>query len=345
MRQSNFALLLLFCSFITSLSPAKAAITPIPVLDVTQLANGASVIAIGSVISVREEERGSFETQGQTISARRMTAFFRVERVLKGEPDVDISFKFFLPDQGIGFASITPSQFGIFFFRSGKSGLELVSPYYPFILAARQGCGANEKGVAGIVAELVCILQSPSSATRERAECINSLRSVKTAEANIILKRAARELSAPLNLVAAGVLLSRDEISILPIIEPALLRSSMIVVEGEGYRSEGNLSLALTEIKNPAAIPSLSRLLESVDTKTRRSATQGLRSIGTRAAIKPLAKALYDNDWEVRWIAVMGLAGIVGPDKDSVSWYPAYDEFKRNETRYLNHWRDWAEKK
>lgn len=82
--------------------------------------------------------------------------------------------------------------------------------------------------------------------------------------------------------------------------------------------------------------------MNASDTGTRRGAAQALRNIGTQDAVKPLVQGLYDSDWEVRWLSTMGLAGIVGPDEDGNSWYPASDGFKEDEQLYLDHWRTWA---
>ena len=337
MRYSHTLFMLLIIILSLNHRPALATIAPVPALDVSRLTSEASIIAVGAVTSIREEECGNFEIRGQLIPACRMTASFRAARVLKGEAAVELSFRFFSPDQPVGFASLTAEQFGMFFFRSSSEGVVLVSPYHPFIVAARQGCRANSNGLTGVVTELECVLQSPVTSTRERAEAIGGLTSVKTADANSVLTRASRVLPAPLNILAAFVLLSRNDISVLPLIEQALQHTPVLVIEDVGYRLETNLCVALGYIKDPAAIPALTRLSEVADVKTRRGAVSGLRNVGTEATVEPLSKALYDSDWEVRWVAVMGLAGIID---EGGSWYPAYDEFRRNEQHYLNHWRE-----
>src|SRR5262249_44564179 len=155
----------------------------------------------------------------------------------------------------------------------------------------------------------------------------------------------ARDLPSPLNVVAAYVLLHHNDVSMLPLVEKSLEKSSKLFVQVEGGSSEFNLSAALTYIKDAAAIPSMCRLIKATDAQTRRDAAGALRQIGTEAIITPLSQALYDDDWEVRWIAVMGLASVVGPDEDDESWYPSHDAFKQNEQLYLEHWREWVKKK
>jgi len=161
---------------------------------------------------------------------------------------------------------------------------------------------------------------------------------VRTDDSNSVLRHAADKLFSPLNVLAASALISHNDISVLPLFEEAARRSSILEVKDNNYSLSLNLGVALEEVRDQAAIPSLTRLMEASDAGTRRGAAQALRNIGTEAAIKPLAKGLYDVDWEVRWLSVMGLAGI----EQKTSWYPAYDNFKQNEQLYLDHWRAWV---
>lgn len=56
-------------------------------------------------------------------------------------------------------------------------------------------------------------------------------------------------------------------------------------------------------------------------------------------AIPTLAHALNDTDQNVRYRAVMGLSGITLNRK----WGPAYAQFKENEQKYLDFWKQWWE--
>jgi len=310
-------------------------------LDVPSLTREAGLIVVGQATSVREEERGNYEIRGQMMPARRMVVELRVDRVMKGEAGATVAFRFFSTDQFVGYKEVVASQFGMFFLRPASESILLASPYYPSIVAAQEVCATEGDDLARVTAELACVLHSTAMTIRGRAEAISALATVKTAKADSALKRAAQELPEPLSLLAASVMLSRNDISMLPLLEETLQHSSKLVVQDVGYSTQWNAALALEGIKDKAAIPALARLLESQEVETRRGAAQALRHIGTEAALEPLSKALYDGDWEVRWKAVMGLAGIVGAD----SWYPAYDSFKQDEQRYLNHWREWAQQR
>src|SRR5262249_874356 len=220
-------------------------------------------------------------------------------------------------------------EFGMFFLRADAEGLSPVSPYYPSTVANRDGCVTEGGDLARVIAEMGCVIQSSNTGLRQRFVAINALESARTVEATAILQKAAREQITPLNHVAASLLIARNDVSALPIVEDAWMRSAALVFKSDGIYVEGNLSHKLMGINNASAIPSLTRLLASEDVIVRRGVVQALRNIKTSAAIEPLARALDDSDWEVRWVAVMGLAAVAGPDKDGNSWYPAYDTFKQ----------------
>lgn len=318
---------------------ARAGSTITPSLDIPALTRDASIIAVGEVISIREADRGDYEIRGQLMPARRMGATFRTDRVLKGEASSELSFSFLLPDLPAGYRGIAANEFGMFFFRATSEGLILASPYYPSLVATRETCPAKKTtDLDRVIAELGCVLKASSTTIRERAEAIQGINGIRTEGASTILRLAAQDQASPINVLAASLLLTRNDISALPIVERALQTSPMLVVQDKGYRMEMNLGHAIRDIKAQEAIPALTRLVESSDAEIRRGAANALRNTGTEAAIEPLTKALYDEDWEVRWVAVMGLAGITGQDR----WYPAHDEFKRNEQLYLEHWKSWA---
>ncbi|MCI0387658.1 MAG: HEAT repeat domain-containing protein [Acidobacteria bacterium] len=316
-----------------------------PVLDLPQLTSKANLIVVGEVTSISEENRGFYEISGTRTWARRMSATLGVERTLKGEPKAEVIFKYLSPDNEFSYAEITNDQFGIFFLRSNSEELSPASPYYPFILASRDKCSTEGDDLARVVAELGCVIQSSNASLRERHDAIQALASARTPESTAVLQKAASEQVSPFNYIAASLLLERNDISALPIVEETWKRSAAYAVNDEGMSLTGHLGHTLEGIKNPSAIPSLTRLLGSEDVHVRRGVVQALRNIKTKTAIEPLATALDDSDWEVRHVAVMGLAAIAGPDKDGNSWYPAYDTFKQNEQLYLDHWREWSEQR
>lgn len=343
MRGKTVLILLLAAA---GLTPQTARATIVPDIDISKLTEGASLIVVGEVTSAIAEETGDFEIEGQLRKARRLAGVLRVDRVIKGKADTEVSFRSYMPlDEFSGFATVQASHFGMFFFRSTADGLGFVSPHYPSILAAREDCPTSGREIERVVAEIGCILKSPVATRRDLVTAIEYLSTVPAANAIPILKAAVGELPSPLDVLAASVLLQHNDVSMLPLVEQSLQKSSKLIVQAEGSRWEFVLSDALTDIRDNAAVPALSRLMKSSDPQTRRDAAGALRNIGTEAIIPPLSMALYDDDWEVRWKAVMGLAGVARPDEDDESWYPSHSAFKQNEQHYLDHWREWVKKK
>jgi HEAT repeat protein len=123
----------------------------------------------------------------------------------------------------------------------------------------------------------------------------------------------------------------------MDVAERELLQSSA----GTGQYLLVNLSVALEGVKDPKAIPALSRLLNSRYTQTRRSAAYAIRQTGSNDSIKPLTQALYDSDRDVRYQAVMGLTEIT----KQYSWGPSIDRYHADEQRYLEYWRKWAKER
>jgi HEAT repeat protein len=129
----------------------------------------------------------------------------------------------------------------------------------------------------------------------ERSAAIAALDTVKIVAATAALRDAAKNNDATLRIHAAGALLRRNDISVMSTVENMLLRPA----ESEKPML-GSVAFNLEGVKDPKAIPSLSRLLDAGDIQTRRGAVAALRNTGTPSAIEPLSKGLEDNDIEVR---------------------------------------------
>lgn len=160
------------------------------------------------------------------------------------------------------------------------------------------------------------------------------LSTVATPASTAALKRAARSLDEQLRLMAAGVLLSRNDTSMLNTVENVLLNQPA----GINDSVLSGLAGGLKGIRDPQAIPSLSRLLKARDARVWQSASAALRNMKAAAAIEPLVEALEDSDREVRYNAVIGLAEITG----QYEWGPSVELFQREEQKFLTHWIEWA---
>jgi hypothetical protein len=310
--------------------------TPIPTLDVPALTREANLIAIGRISSIEEQGHTNIEmVGGQSISARQMIATLRVNRMIKGRSDKPtLFFRFFIPDSSLAYASIIPTQIGMFFLReTQQQEYVILNPYYPFIVAAPEALTARGSDLDQVVAELAHVITSSRVSQNERSAAIAALDTVKTVAATVALRDAAMNNDATLRILAAGALLRRNDISVMSMVENMLLRPA----ESEKPML-GSVAFNLEGVKDPKAIPSLSRLLDAGDIQTRRAAAAALRNTGSPSAIEPLSKGLEDNDIEVRYSAVIGLAEIT----KQYGHGPAVDLYMQDEQRYLTYWQGWA---
>ncbi|MFB3813064.1 MAG: HEAT repeat domain-containing protein [Terriglobales bacterium] len=75
----------------------------------------------------------------------------------------------------------------------------------------------------------------------------------------------------------------------------------------------GNAAGSLAGLRDPKAIPALTKLIEAKNSEINRGAAAALRQTGSTLALKPLARLLDDNDALVRYYAVVGLGEIIAP--------------------------------
>jgi hypothetical protein len=121
MRGKQTVLILLLS--VVCLLPQSARATIAPSIDISKLTEEAGLIVVGEVISVQEEENGSFEIGGELRKAVRMLAVLRVTRVIKGKAGKEVAVRFYKTDDFLGYASVQADQFGMFFLRGAAEAL------------------------------------------------------------------------------------------------------------------------------------------------------------------------------------------------------------------------------
>lgn len=301
-------------------------------LNLSALTEGADLIAVGSVAMVWEEGSTTINTQNRSIPARRMVALLHVQSVLKGQADSStLNFKFLISEVSIGYKGIPKSQVKTFFLReTSPQEYAILNPYYPFIVASEDAPPADGGPLDKVVANVAHLLMTPAAPFDSRREAIRVLSSVKTEAATSSLRQGAQEQNTSLRLEAAAALLRRNDISTLDMVAKSLLEPPQDIHD----TVRGDLVFALDGIKDPRAIPTLSRLLTKGDVQIRRRAAAALRHTRSYEATGALARALDDSDQQVRYSAVTGLAEITGETKGM----PSIDAFNKDESRYLAHW-------
>ncbi|HXG67473.1 MAG TPA: HEAT repeat domain-containing protein, partial [Blastocatellia bacterium] len=261
----------------------------------------------------------------------------RVRRVIKGQfAQAGLSFTFWLSlAMNAVDTDVAAGQFGMFFLRAEQPhGYVVLHPTYPFVVASPDAPAVKGSDFNRVVAQVAHVLTSTRTSLEQRGQAISVLDGVKTQAATMALREAANESDVTLQLQAVAALLRRNDISVLPIAESALLYPPQNIEPHILTR----LASTLQGIENPQAIPSLARLLMANDIETRRSAAIALRKTDAREAIEPLARALEDSAREVRYQAVLGLAMITRKGK----WATSSSLYERDEQRYLTYWKEWV---
>jgi len=328
-----FAILLSATTFLGVVCSIAA---PIPALDLPALVKESDIIVLGQVVSVKEEGRTTINIQGRSMAARRMVASLRADKILKGQLSAaGVPIVFFTTELPLGYQNIVATQYGMFFLRGDYV---VNNPYYPFIVAA-QGATAEEGDVLDrVIAHVAHVLITPEMSLDQRRQAVEILSKVETTATTEVLRRTVQSSNILLRFQAVAALLRRNDVSALNTAEEALLQPQ----QNTDKDLLSSLAFAIRDgIRDPRAIPSLTRLLFAPDVQTRRGAAAALRHTEIDAVIEPLSLALNDADKEVRFQAVLGLAMVTG----NTDYAPSFDLYEQDEKRYLDYWRNWARKR
>ena len=326
-------------AIVTLLLAYSAESWPGPALDLDKLTADASLVAIGQITSVREVEKTIVQFGDRTFTARAMVAELHVDHVLKGATEgasASLTFHFVLPDKFIGWRSVTPMSYRIFFLAGSSGELRLANPYYPSVVAIPAGRDIQEgTAIERVIDQLGAVLESTKTPVEERREAVFALSRTTSPAAIRALRRVPEVKNVTLRLSVAAALLEHNDISTLQVAEDTLLKPDPTLSPDLLH----NLTYAISVgVKDEQAVPSLTRLLHASTIETRRAAGSALMHVGSSSCIDPLLSVLSDSDLEVRYYSVVGLAEITG----QTDWRPNMDDFASDQQRYLNHWRDWS---
>jgi HEAT repeat protein len=288
---------------------------------------------------VQELGKTTIQVGDRAITAHKMSAELRADQFLKtpdGNTPPFLTFHFILPDEFVGWGSIAPQIYGVFFLVGSPGELKVASPYYPFVVAVPGGEAQEGTTIERIINQLRAVLQSETSSVQLKSQAIFALSRTKSPAAVPVLSGATQLRDVTLRLTAAAALLKRDDLSTIELATDALLQPDRALPPDLLH----NLSYAISEgIRDERAIPSLTRLLHTPSVEIRRAAASALMHTGSNSAIDPLLSALDDLDPMVRYYSVVGLAEITG----QTDWRPNIDDFTSDPNRYLKHWHEWSQ--
>ncbi|MGC1417752.1 MAG: HEAT repeat domain-containing protein, partial [Candidatus Acidiferrum sp.] len=285
-----------------------------------------------------ELEKTTIQVGERSVSAHMMSGQLRADQVLK-TPDTNLTplltFHFVVPDEFIGWRSITPGSYGIFFLAGPASDLRLASPFHPFVVAIPGAEAQEGTTIERIIAQLGAVLESQGSSSEEKEEAIFTLSKTQSPAAVQVLNRAEQEVQDPRTRLSIAVsLLEHNDISTLPLAAAALLNPGPTIPADLLH----NLCYAiLIGVKNEKAVPVLTKLLRAGNVETRRAAASALTHTGSTSAIDALISGIDDPDVMVQYYCVVGLADITGqPD-----WRPNISDFTSTPSKSVKHWHEW----
>lgn len=307
-------------------------------VDLVKLCKDADLVILGKVTSQVKLQPANVQVGAAGIPGWLMEARLEVLNVLKGGPtDRDVAFNFVLPDEGIGYQDVPVGTVGVFFLRKDGRTFEVQDPYYPYVPAGHGGSVTGDclDRTVQLVAEVFQRSHGTLAQGRwARWAAVQAVASAPGPTATAALKLASADTDPLVRIWAISALMSRDDLYALKLVE----KLGPVPRETDVQNLTSMLGAAISGVKDPRALPQLSRLLTSADVNVRRGAAAALANMYEGAAVRQLVRALNDSDQRVRYYAVVGLGRITGQNK----WTPSVASFKKNEQRFLKHWRDWA---
>lgn len=323
------------CAALTITLVASAEAGPVPSLNLASLVGQADIVALGSVVSVARTDIIQINTNNRSLPGRIATAEIEIDAYLKGwTQDHRIKCRNVELEGGLGYGRVAERTYRLVFLANAENDCTFTSPYYPTLPAAPvprvDGTDPEEKLAAAIDA----FLWTSSLNQRERLDWVEAIGTLRTPRAISVLQKASHDQDAALRIMAAAVLLSKNDATGIAVVEHALLHARADVPTNVLGRARSYVST----IGNVAAIPSLVRLLGAADAATRQAAAHALRNTRSGLAIAPLVRALDDEDSVVQYTAVIALAEITG----NRSHAPSIPLFEASPGQYIDYWKAWA---
>lgn len=312
---------------------------PTPVLDVIELTNEADLICKGEVVNtvLNKENRILYKT----YKLPKVEALFRADQVIKGQPEgetITIEFPSSYFSLGLAPENLQKGEYCLVFLKKIENSVYRFATFHHGKLPISRS-------------RMNSIVEKDSLKKRIEMELINSLRD---ANPTVVLSstRQLGKMKSRLGLESLEKLADNDDvfirveaiIALLRIGSPAGISAGLDFLEiVERSREIENLKkrvcYAFEEITDPALVPNLAPLLQSNNFLLRRGVIRALRFMRDTSTVPCLVKALDDNDSEVRYNAVIGIAETTG--KMEGGWGPAVSTFRSNETKYIQHWKNW----
>jgi len=142
-------------------------------------------------------------------------------------------------------------------------------------------------------------------------------------------------------------MLRLHDYSVLPNVEQWLLEQppgpTSLVLRDSLVHMQFRLAAQISDIRDPAYLPAMERLLRLPNLAMRRGILQGIRSIDSQQSAPTFLKLLDDPDDDIGFIAMQSLFELAGGGP--IDWVPSLEQFHENRAYYASLCREWWQSK
>jgi HEAT repeat protein len=303
----------------------------VPPIDIKDLVSNADMIVIGTIATFEDLGSAPNGNRSGDSPARLVTGEIIVRQVLKGRTDSD-RIKFLSPVRGrsIDAGWFAANTEAVLFLKRNGQETKFASPIYPMVRTSSSVRVEKTDPLEAVVEAISSVLVTPGISSPIKLQAIYQLRGLPMPSAVAGLRAALKESDRTVRIAAIGALLSDGDLDVLPLAEKVLMGP-----DGGTTGEIANIRGSLRTVRNPAAIPTLARLIRAEDVETRRAVAEVLGKTRSKEALQPLRRALDDADFEVRLNAVRALSQILDSNPLSIS----EQGFRNAESRLLDQWK------
>ncbi len=311
------------CLIVAGINSAGA--VPIPVLDLRQLVASADVIVSGRVTTLGDSGPVLVDRPSGPISERRIAAQVDVLQVLKGTaPGTPMSFSYIQADD-LGYRAVPTGTVRLLFLKRLADGtMEVVSPYYPSIVASARRRPVTGDPLTDVLILVADVLQT-SPLRAQKQEAIATLAEESSAVTTAALRGALKDSDQVVRVGAAAALLKEND-------EGALVVAAEALIDNAGTPPElkHNIAVGLRQMRSARPTPALRRIWSRGNAEARRAVVFALDA--NRGDTMDLLRAsLEDADFQVRLAAVRKLAQAAG----RLDLVPSDDAFRADEAHFI----------
>jgi hypothetical protein len=282
------------------------------------------------------------------------TAIVRVDRCFKGQPPnggiVPVLFDNVLPAGGMGggtpFAVLRRGDYRLYFLKPQGEEYVLVDGWFGQLTISRNLASDSSEDpnpMHRLEADLKAGLADPDrDRVLDSIRMLGSMRHLQS-KAEVVALLDAPDLLERTTVWEA--MLRLHDYSVLPSVEQWLIAqppapTSLALPRDLLAAMQYRLTAQISDIRDPAYLPTMERLLRLPNLAMRRGILQGIRSIHSQQSAPTFLKLLDDPDDDIAFVAMQSLfelAGVQGP----IDWVPSFEQFHENRAYYANLCREW----